>query len=250
MVGIGIIALMLSILVPTIARAREQATRTKCASNLRQILLSCTNYESNWNSSLPLRSNWHGPEVAGYRPPGWLYEYPQGATATSTQEDVQNGSLYGFLGTSKVYHCPDDTETDLGGPVHRLTSYLMNGAACGYGKQLPSYKVTMFDTGAHHVLGSRPQWTIMDRRRRLPQPGPHHPPRANGGFPSPALTATSSGCPTPPTFNNEAQKAPWPSVVQSGKQGRELRRRGGHGDGETRGQGEKETRRRGSAMSP
>ena len=161
MIGIGIVALLLSIAMPTIARAREQATRARCASNLRQILLACTNYESTWNSSCPW-SNWHGPEVAGYRPPGWLYQYPQGIGATSTRDDVQSGALYAFLGSTDVYHCPQDSDNAAAGPVHTLTSYLMNGATCGYGKHLPSYQVTMFQADAIMFWEADPQgpaWT-------------------------------------------------------------------------------------------
>jgi prepilin-type N-terminal cleavage/methylation domain-containing protein/prepilin-type processing-associated H-X9-DG protein len=44
LVVIGIIALLISILVPVLGRARDQANRTRCASNLRQLMLGGTMY--------------------------------------------------------------------------------------------------------------------------------------------------------------------------------------------------------------
>jgi prepilin-type N-terminal cleavage/methylation domain-containing protein/prepilin-type processing-associated H-X9-DG protein len=42
LVVVAIIALLVAILLPSLARAREQARRTQCASNARQITIACT----------------------------------------------------------------------------------------------------------------------------------------------------------------------------------------------------------------
>ena len=46
LVVIGIIALLIAILLPTLKKAKESANRTKCASNIRQIILGCLMYSN------------------------------------------------------------------------------------------------------------------------------------------------------------------------------------------------------------
>src|SRR5687768_16871864 len=54
LVVIGIIALLIGILLPTISRAREAANRVKCASQLRQIGQFAAMYAGAYNNFLPL----------------------------------------------------------------------------------------------------------------------------------------------------------------------------------------------------
>lgn len=55
LVVIGIIAVLVALLLPALARAREQANTLKCAANLRQIGLAATMYSQRYNNStLPL----------------------------------------------------------------------------------------------------------------------------------------------------------------------------------------------------
>src|SRR3712207_4722572 len=58
LVVIGIIALLISILLPSLNRAREQANRIKCASNLRQLAMAGMIYASENKGSFP-RTYWN-----------------------------------------------------------------------------------------------------------------------------------------------------------------------------------------------
>jgi prepilin-type N-terminal cleavage/methylation domain-containing protein len=143
LVVIGIIALLVAILMPALTRARDQAVRVQCMNNVRQLLLGCHMYvndnKQNW-----IFSNWLSQE--GTQPLGWLYKLPN----YSRPEHVEGSALYPYLKTREPYHCPIDNPPYLHGTTHNLTSYLMNGAANGYGKLAANnrdpiyYKITKF----------------------------------------------------------------------------------------------------------
>ena len=55
LVVIGIIALLISILLPTLNKVRQQALNANCASNLRQIGQGCLSYAADFKGFLPAR---------------------------------------------------------------------------------------------------------------------------------------------------------------------------------------------------
>src|SRR5688572_4596810 len=58
LVVVGVIALLIAILLPTLNRAREAADSVKCLSNLRQLALANSMYVTQWNG-------WAVPGVMG-----------------------------------------------------------------------------------------------------------------------------------------------------------------------------------------
>jgi len=109
LVVIGIIAMLIAILLPTLRIAREIAQRTACASNLRQLGVAFQAYAANNRQSMPSWSGWHStafPETAGGEV-SWC------------------GQLSGQLPPdSRVYNCPS-------WPLQRLHNYYICGEWAG-----------------------------------------------------------------------------------------------------------------------
>ena len=53
LVVVGIIAVLIALLLPALGRARENARRTVCASNLRQLAGACIAYDQAHKGKLP-----------------------------------------------------------------------------------------------------------------------------------------------------------------------------------------------------
>jgi prepilin-type N-terminal cleavage/methylation domain-containing protein len=108
LVVIGIIALLISILLPSLNRAREQANRIKCASNLRQIGQSIQIYANENKGAFP--RTYYNPASAAlsFDNTGWDDDrnfppttVPNNNTPASFFMILKTGDL-----TSEVFVCP------------------------------------------------------------------------------------------------------------------------------------------------
>ena len=91
LVVIGIIAVLAALLFPVFSRAREQARRTKCLSNLRTLGQAAFVYANNHKDRLP---NGNGPNV---------FDDPVAANwvMVNFADEVKDG---------RVFHCPSDKD--------------------------------------------------------------------------------------------------------------------------------------------
>jgi len=169
LVVIGIIALLISILLPALNKARQQAAKVKCLSNMRSLMLAVHMYTNENKNQLPF-ANWDGNwDTATRYAYGWLYTNQAtlrvgfGGDISGTWgahppiDGVESGVLWQYLKSVAIYHCPMDTESSAWTGTNWLTSYICNGAQWQYGANnqpayQPGLRITQFHDTAKCVL--------------------------------------------------------------------------------------------------
>lgn len=142
LVVIAIIAILAALLLPVLGKAKKKAWQTIDLNNLKQLGMAVHLYTTDNADWMPW-PNWLSGEVANHQP-GWLYALDPTATS-SDQFKVATGTFWPILQNQKMYFCPsDDTNSALfQARGQKISSYVMNGAVCGYGRGLnPPLKVS------------------------------------------------------------------------------------------------------------
>lgn len=95
LVVIAIIAILAAILFPVFSRARENARRASCMSNLKQLELGFIQYTQDYDEKYPLTTYTNG---------------------SSTPGNTWGASVQPYLKSSQIFRCPSDSGTQWNTP--------------------------------------------------------------------------------------------------------------------------------------
>ena len=108
LVVIAIIAILAGILFPVFARAREQARKAACQSNMKQVSLALDMYSNDYDGVLP-SSALPGSDDLTFRTKRGMLPPPQTASGGAEyQPKAWPELVYAYLRNDAVVYCPSD----------------------------------------------------------------------------------------------------------------------------------------------
>jgi len=149
LVVIAIIAILAAILFPVFARARENARRASCQSNLKQIALGVFMYDQDYDEKLPLVNGDPNSATSG-NPYGWA------------------DALQPYLKSTQIFQCPSESQGPSSGPtVPGYSDYWMNSLASSTADaqfDAPAMTVLLGD-GGYDAAGTTPGTNVNSSAR-------------------------------------------------------------------------------------
>lgn len=156
LVVIGIIALLISILLPSLHKARQAALKVQCASNLRQGGLAISQYLQLSKGRLPHRGVWPNSGESWYTP---ISRLTGRLTENSAQKNHVTGSTMSDakqILPQGIWSCPSIGGQEFGGdtPNHYAgnANFFLGNSSGGFGPPLPNLPVGRIRESAIKVM--------------------------------------------------------------------------------------------------
>ncbi len=137
LVAIAIISLLLTILLPSLNKARGQAKRIYCLANMRQMVLATWKYAADYDNYYPL-AFW----TAQHGPASHKFAWDFTTVETAGQKYIKPGILWQAQTIEKIQQCPAFKGADRWADIP-YTGYNYNTSYLGHGEN-ENYDDTAF----------------------------------------------------------------------------------------------------------